>query len=491
MERPSLYIDCKNCGMKFESLEQFKVHTEKFCKGSDYDNYNKLQKILNSAKKEKDEAPLNYNKSINNTAKFLASVQNSSNNLSVNLNKITQDIKEKQQDFYKAATKIASREDLLKEELERISKANKKDETELLFIMSDLQEKREAEIRALKEKDLVSRALKDLDKRNLNALEYQKKTQMKKLAEERENLKNKENELFAEIQRMQARLLDDEKMIKFEKEKIEKNIVTIKDVDFELAEKRLEELSNIRGKEVALIKEKKETLEIEKNRFENEIKGLQSGEIRKNNSGILAGSSILTPLTPLNLEDRRNLPKELVLQNQKWNEDFERLSQMKKNYEEYVQNEPGYDVKPSTGEKKPKFGEEMNNMIKFYDSNLKPGQKAMVLEYIKEDLDQKAPFPTVKPRVTEKTDPESDPLKYNKAKFKLSTEPYQAIYKNDKDEDLFSPSIYEKYKQEGDKKYSDNKTIGYPRNYQPLNEFENNPERSPNMISTQKLNQNP
>ena len=459
MDRPTLYLECEQCGMKFETLDQLNVHKSKFCAGSDYADYNKLQRILNHATKEKKETPLNLDRAIGNSSHFLATANKKQGYSAMNLAVINQDIIDKQQEFNSKVKKLSDREDLLRNELDRINKNTKGDESELLQIMSDIEEKRTAEVRAIKEKELVSRALKDLDRRNLNALEYQKKMQMKNLDEERNNLKKKETELFQELQRMQARLLDDEAAIKAEKDKINMNTVTIKDVNQELAEKRLEELSNIRGKEVAAIKEKKELLEIEKEKNESEMRQVQKGDLgRKNNSGIKAGSSIMGPIAPLNLEDRRNLPEEVVRQNQKWKDDFDRLNLMKKNYDDYVKNEPGYDVKPGPGDFKPKFTEEMSNMLGFYDGNLKPTQKARVLEYIKDDLETKDPSgPRPQKPQTRLEDPLiNSPAKYNSAKFKLSSEPHQPYSQKpiEDPDNLYSPQVFAKYQQESRNNYN-------------------------------------
>ena len=517
MDKPTLYLECNNCGMKFESVEQHNIHQSKFCAGSDYANYAKLQRILNHTTKEKQEMPLNLTKSINATEKFLASASKNQENASLNLNKLSQDISLKQQEFIQAAKKISNREDMLRDELEKISKAKNTDESELLQIMNDLEEKKIQEVRSLKEKEIVTRALKDLDRRNLNALEYQKKVQMKGLSGDRDNLKRKEDELFQEIERMKARLQDDEKNIKAEKDKINMNIVTIKDVNHELAEKRLEELSNIRGKEISNIKETKELLELEKEKIDSELKNIKKGDLsRKNNSGIMAGSAIMGPIVPLNLDDRRNLPDEVLRQNQKWKDDYERLNLLKKNHEEYVKNEPGYDVKPGPIDAKQNFTEEMKNMLGFYDGNLKPNQKARVLEYIKEDLDKNDPAnpkseknqQNSRPGSNNNIPPKNNPLTYNTAKYKLSTEPYIGYNqsKNMNNEvDLYSPQAFSKYKQEEKNKYisdpnllSNNKPQNYEnfqqsRNYKQNDDVFNNNERTSNRRFTPdiKPKQNP
>lgn len=466
MERPSLYLQCKNCFMQFESLEQLNTHTAKFCVGTDYADYNKLQKTLNQALKETKEAPLNYAKSIQNAENFLETVSKNQFKSPLNLYQLGQDIASKQTSFNAAAVKVLNKEEALKNELEKLTNGLNKDDSELLKIMTELEDKRLAEVKANKEKELVSRALKDLDRRNLNALEYQKKMQTKVLSEQREILKKKEDEVFEDLKKMQARLLEDERITKIEKEKIGSNIVTVKDVNHELAQKRLEELSNIRGTDIAALKEKKEILYVEKEKIDDEIRLVQKGDLlRKNNSGISAGGTIMGPLTPLKLEDKRNLPDEVIKQNEKWKEEYEKLEIMKKKHEEYIKNEPRYDIKPSQTDIKPRFPEEMKNMIGFYDTKLQPTQKARVLEYIKEDLetkDLKIKKPSQSP-IEYKPNQDPNHTNYNTAKYKLSSEPYsQNLPLDPKENSLYTQQAYSKYQQEATENY--NNKNNYPDN---------------------------
>lgn len=421
----------------------------------DPDEYTKLQMYLNYRLSEKAKEPLDLDKAILATQGYIQ--RDSKSHEQMNLDRLRSDIQAKHQEFQTAAGKVSEREETLKKELNRIAQAKNVEDSELLLIMSDLENKRLAEVKALKEKELVSRALKDLDKKNLNALEYQKKMQMKGLKEERDTLQKKEDELFKELERMQARLLDDEERIRKAKNEIAAGVVTVKDPNEKELEMKIEELSNMRGKEVLAVKGKKEELELQKMKIENDLRALQRGELgRRNNSGILAGGSILTPL---NLEERRNLPLDIVRENEKWKNEYEKLNQMKKMHEEYVKNEPMYDVKPAGNEGKPKFVEEMREILKQVDSELRPGDRARVLEYIKEDIEhkdlKKPPKNDFQPK------PQSPAPQYNSAQYKLSSEPINLNPAQNLPNDIFSNQSFEKYKQEAKNKFFDE--YGIPR----------------------------
>lgn len=418
----------------------------------DHDEYTKLQMFLNHRLQEKSQQPLDLDQAIQSSHQ--AFQKDASLSKPMNLDRLRSDIQSKHSDFQKAALKYSDREDLLKAELSRIAKAKNSNESELLSIMSDLEANRISETKALKEKELVSRALKDLDKKNLNALEFQKKIQMKSLKEERDQLQRREEELFKELERMNARLLDDEENIKKAKNEINAGVVTVKNENEARVQMMVEELSNIRGKEVMVAREKREELELQRAKLESEIRKVRNGNVeRKNNSGIIAANSILTPVS---LQDRKNLNPEIVRENEKWKEDLERLNQMKKAYEEYVKNEPGYDVKPAA-ENKTRFYDEMKDLVKGANE-LKPADRARVLGYIKEDIDVKDlnKSPEKSGKVV---NVESNPAaSYNIANYKLSTEPLGK--KSDpinNSQNLFSAQAFEKYKNDAQDKFKDDR----------------------------------
>lgn len=86
--------------------------------------------------------------------------------------------------------------------------------------MKEIQQRREREVRARAEKEQIAQALRDLEKKKLNAIEFEKKRELKKLSAEREALRLKEEELADEIERLQKRMGESEDMWKAERDKI-------------------------------------------------------------------------------------------------------------------------------------------------------------------------------------------------------------------------------------------------------------------------------
>ena len=62
----------------------------------------------------------------------------------------------------------------------------------MVELFRDLEAKKEKELRAQIEKEEINRNLKDLDKKQLTAIEREKKKELEKLSVERENLRVKE-----------------------------------------------------------------------------------------------------------------------------------------------------------------------------------------------------------------------------------------------------------------------------------------------------------
>ena len=59
-------------------------------------------------------------------------------------------------------------------------------------LIRDLEQRKEKELRAQIEKEEIIRNIKDMDQKQLGALEREKKRELEKLASERENLRMRE-----------------------------------------------------------------------------------------------------------------------------------------------------------------------------------------------------------------------------------------------------------------------------------------------------------
>ncbi len=70
-------------------------------------------------------------------------------------------------------------------------------------LLRDLEQRKEKELRAQIEKEEIQRNLKDLDKKQLTAIERERKKELEKLAVERENLRMKEQAMMDEVRKME------------------------------------------------------------------------------------------------------------------------------------------------------------------------------------------------------------------------------------------------------------------------------------------------
>ncbi len=77
------------------------------------------------------------------------------------------------------------------------------DEGDMLELLRDLEQRKETELRAHIEKEEITRQLRDLDKKQLSALERERKKELERLLTERENLRLKESQAMEEINRME------------------------------------------------------------------------------------------------------------------------------------------------------------------------------------------------------------------------------------------------------------------------------------------------
>mmetsp|Transcript_29186 Transcript_29186/g.26579 ORF Transcript_29186/g.26579 Transcript_29186/m.26579 type:complete len:136 (+) Transcript_29186:300-707(+) len=104
---------------------------------------------------------------------------------------------------------VQNRENDMKDELERLKKEKndirsikKKEEEALADLLRDVEMKREKELRARIEKEQIKKEITSLEKTKLTTLEQEKKSQLEKLAAEREALRNKEDMLMNELTKL-------------------------------------------------------------------------------------------------------------------------------------------------------------------------------------------------------------------------------------------------------------------------------------------------
>jgi hypothetical protein len=75
-------------------------------------------------------------------------------------------------------------------------------------LVKDLELKKERELRARLEREEISKALKEIERSKLSALERDKRRELEKLAAERENLRLREEEVMDEITGLEGKMYD-------------------------------------------------------------------------------------------------------------------------------------------------------------------------------------------------------------------------------------------------------------------------------------------
>lgn len=98
----------------------------------------------------------------------------------------------------------------IKEDRQKIKLKRDDDSSAFQEILHELEIKKEKEIRARVEKDEIRRALMDLEKAKLTTIEQEKKRELEKLINEREQLRLRENDLIKDIESLEsnAKIID-------------------------------------------------------------------------------------------------------------------------------------------------------------------------------------------------------------------------------------------------------------------------------------------
>lgn len=394
---PPLLLECSNCGMKFETKAQLANHMKKFCKDSEYGSLSTLQQKLEGNNLGKNNSFTAQNLSMDSIRAF---VNGNSKALlddrtgQVSLNELRNRVQADELEFENAKKKyVMQREQELKQEIDSY-KLNKEkargmrqaEEAALMDIMRELEQRREAEMRARFEKEQISHALRDLEKTKLTALEHEKKREIHKLAGEREALRLKEEELMNEIQTLQDQLEGQELLWKEQRDKINTVASGVKvGKNLEVIQKRQAELAKERGEQVAGLKVRKEMLEHERKRIMDDLEKVKKGDttgIRKSTSVKLAASNIISPMnSPMQLESSK-VPEAARKMQEKYNQDIDKLNKLKQEKDSSL-NLMGDDELVISQGRVDGITKMLNDAEK-----LRARDKAQVLSYIKDGLDQ-------------------------------------------------------------------------------------------------------
>ncbi|CAG9322879.1 unnamed protein product [Blepharisma stoltei] len=349
---PQLLFECRNCKLKFENPEQLANHTSKFCKDSDYGSPSKIKQKLEESRLSKNSLYADSVPNIDEVKSYLRDdirAKRADEIGSTTLEELRGRVRNNERQFEKVADHIMSQKeqdlknDILKLRFEKIENQAKRqiDETIYSDVMNELEGKRNREIRAKADKDQISWAIRDYDRKNLGTGDAGKRNNLLKLEEDRENLRVKENDLWQEIENFQRKMVDDERLWQAEKDRLslENRGESVK-INMELMQKKQMEMARARAIQLQQLSKKKQMIDLERDRIMDDLNQIKKGDygtIRKNSAGKLVASTIIG--TPLASADRKNIPNNLLKLNDKWQEDYERLNQLKKDHEDFIQKD--------------------------------------------------------------------------------------------------------------------------------------------------------
>lgn len=371
-------LECRDCEMRFDSREQLSNHLSKFCVKSDYGNAKKLQEKLDEANRtsEGPKIDLRNNLSVSELKQYLRGedLPQGSRLQDMSLGELRQNIRAVESEFSSATRdQMALKEQEIRGELnnlrlerQQIRAKRKQEEAVLEDLLNELNKRKERELKARTEKEQIDMALHELENRKLTTLEAEKKKELQKLHNEREALRLKEEELMNEVQRLQNRIDDNERLWKAERDKanLEAQGVDVS-INMQNLHKRQLQLAKERGEFAASLSKKKEILENERLRIMDDLRKVKKGDygsIRKNAAGVLVASKILGNPT-MNLEER-NLPSQAKRMREKLNEDYERLEQLKKQH----QNTLGREERSEIIEREPIRAEQFEPLVPSYSA---------------------------------------------------------------------------------------------------------------------------
>ena len=109
----------------------------------------------------------------------------------------------------------------LKIRQQKIRAQRNQDEREIRDLMRDLEKRKEVELRARMEREVVKRELRNLDAVQLKSIESERKQEIAQLAREREQLKMREDELMSEVAKLENRITDREKTFKKQQDSVD------------------------------------------------------------------------------------------------------------------------------------------------------------------------------------------------------------------------------------------------------------------------------
>lgn len=289
------------------------------------------------------------------------------------LEELRQYFQNDQQAFNALQEKAIKRdEEAMKSEIDNLQKEKQlerlqhnKNDQELTELMKVLESQKEKELRAKIEREKIMAELQGIDRNKLTYIEEDKKNELKRLAQERENLKQREDAIMNEIGNLQTKIKQREDNLFKEKEEL---ALKGKSKELELKEeirKKEIEYAKERGETVAEIKQRRALLEQERERITKDLEAVKRGDIDVVKR-IANKETLLVPKVDGEISGLDPEKKQMLLENKA------RIEQLKES------------IKKTNAELMPEIDEfdTMNQQFKDKDT------KKMTLEYISQIEDQ-------------------------------------------------------------------------------------------------------
>jgi hypothetical protein len=380
--------------MKFDSQEALHSHVTKFCKESDYSNLDRLdQRFKDLNRQRKDADPFKTNLTLDEIGRFLHQERPGTREEAIgalSLLDLRHRVRDSETEFEKAKKQyVSQREAEVVSELERfrqerqaVRELRNKEEAELMDLVKDLEQKKERELQARIEKEQIGKALRELEKTKLSTLEQEKKRELNKLANERETLRLKEEEIMREAENLRKIIEDQEAAWREERDETLKRGAAAAQPK-NANEKMQRDLARDRGEKVAEIKLKKQMLEQERLRIMEDLEKVKKGDlsrVRRNIAGQLAATAITSSPNPKLMGG--NVPEHVRRMQEQLQQDEERLERLRKEHHEMTQAP----LMPLDKSEKVNFPDEVDGLVRKADEDLPPRERARVLGHIKDNL---------------------------------------------------------------------------------------------------------
>ena len=165
----------------------------------------------------------------------------------------------------------------------------------MLDLVKELEGRKDRELRARIEKEEISKALKEIERTKISALEQDKRRELERLAADREGLRLKEEEVMDEIKNLEHKLYEQERMQRERRDPTGDQIAKSQYYGNEMRKKEIE-IAKQRGEDLAQLKHRKELLEKERVRILDDLDRVKNGDItalRRNEASRWVGNDII------------------------------------------------------------------------------------------------------------------------------------------------------------------------------------------------------